>query len=112
MKSIANTASHKRKPATSRSCCARALRIAITVTILQGLLVCQTNGALTAANTMPGQVGYQVATPRLVSYSGNTNTLTGKAKSGTNGMTFSLYEQASGGTPVWTETQNVAVDTQ
>ncbi len=67
---------------------------------------------LTSSNTMPGQVGPSVSTPRLVNYSGNTSFLTGRPKNGVYGFTFSLYSVATGGTAAWSETQNVSVDNQ
>ena len=101
---------HMNDRARSRSFWATAARAAVVVVTLQAAVICQTNGSLNAANTMPGQVGSQVVAPRLVNYSGTTTDLVGKAKNGVNGITFSLYDQPTAGTPVWTETQNVAVD--
>jgi hypothetical protein len=74
--------------------------------------MCQESPALTASNTMQGQVGGQVSIPRLVIYTGNTRDLVGHSKPGVNGMTFSLYEESSGSAPQWMETQNVTVDRQ
>src|SRR5207245_8068634 len=45
--------------------------------------------------------------PRLVSFSGQLTHVAGK---GNVGVTFAIYKQAEGGTPLWIETQNVEVD--
>mgnify|MGYP000060269397 CR=1 FL=1 len=45
----------------------------------------------------------------LISYQGELTDNNGTPINGTRSMTFKLYHQASGGTAVWTETQNVSV---
>ena len=50
------------------------------------------------------------AVPSLVNYSGLVNDGNGKALSGTLGMTFALYRDEEGGSPLWLETQNVHAD--
>jgi hypothetical protein len=48
--------------------------------------------------------------PALVNFSGVLTDVNGKLVTGTVGVTFSLYSQAQGGSPLWLETQNVQVD--
>ena len=45
--------------------------------------------------------------PRLVNYSGVLTDATGKPLTNVVGVTFTLYQQSEGGTPLWMETQNV-----
>lgn len=45
--------------------------------------------------------------PRVVNYSGVLNDLNGKPITSVAGVTFTLYQEAEGGTPLWTEIQNV-----
>ncbi len=45
--------------------------------------------------------------PRLVKFSGTISDTAGKPLTGTVGVTFSLYEEQHGGSPVWVEVQNV-----
>ena len=47
----------------------------------------------------------QTTTPRLVKFSGSIPN-----GQGTVGVTFALYAQETGGTPLWLETQNVSAD--
>ncbi len=48
--------------------------------------------------------------PTLVKFSGTLNDAGGKPLPGTSGVTFSLYVDQQGGSPLWTETQNVQAD--
>jgi len=48
--------------------------------------------------------------PPLVSFSGSLADLNGKPLSGTVGVTFFLYKDQQGGSPLWIETQNVQSD--
>jgi hypothetical protein len=50
------------------------------------------------------------AVPPLIPYTGVARDLNGKAISGTVGVTFLLYKQQDGGSPLWLETQNVQTD--
>ena len=49
------------------------------------------------------------AVPNTVNYQGQLSTVSGVAVDATVSMTFSLYDVASGGTALWSETQSVAV---
>ncbi len=50
--------------------------------------------------------------PRLVRFSGVLTDTTGVPRTGVTGITFSIYSQSSGGSPLWQETQNVTLDSQ
>jgi hypothetical protein len=50
--------------------------------------------------------------PRLVQFNGVITDPTGKAASGTVTATFSLYVLQEGGTPLWSETQSLPLDSQ
>lgn len=48
--------------------------------------------------------------PSLVKYAGTLSGTDGKPLTGTQGLTFLLYKEESGGAPLWMETQNVQAD--
>ena len=48
--------------------------------------------------------------PPLIRYSGVAKNATGKLTTGMVGITFSLYQDQQGGTPLWMETQNAQLD--
>jgi hypothetical protein len=56
------------------------------------------------ASSNPGTV------PAVIRFSGNLVDVNGKPLSGVVGVTFSLYRDEQGGTPLWVETQNVSAD--
>ena len=49
--------------------------------------------------------------PNLVNFSGTLRDVSGKPLTGIVGVTFYLYQDQQGGTPLWMETQNVQPDT-
>lgn len=57
-----------------------------------------------AASTAPSTV------PRLVRFAGTASDLDGKPLSGALNLTFSLYSEQTGGSPLWQESQNVQAD--
>jgi hypothetical protein len=48
-----------------------------------------------------------VSVPRLVNFSGVLTDADGKPLNGVTGVTFLLYQEQSGGVPLWMETQNI-----
>jgi hypothetical protein len=48
--------------------------------------------------------------PPMVRFSGSFSDLKGRPSTGVVGVTFSLYKDAQGGSPLWMETQNVQAD--
>jgi hypothetical protein len=61
-----------------------------------------------AQQTMRTPAGAVV--PPIVNFSGQLTDANHKALTGVAGVTFSLYKDAEGGAPLWTETQNVRPD--
>jgi hypothetical protein len=47
---------------------------------------------------------------RLIRFSGRALDATGQPVTGFTGVTFAIYEEQSGGAPLWQETQNLATD--
>ena len=60
-----------------------------------------------AVNAQP-----QPGVPRLVKYSGALKDAAGQPRSGTVGITFSIYAEQEGGATLWLETQNAELDEQ
>ncbi len=54
----------------------------------------------------------QSAVPMLLNYSGLLTGANGEALSGLTGVTFLLYAEQRGGTPLWMETQNITADSR
>jgi hypothetical protein len=50
--------------------------------------------------------------PRLVRFAGVLKDAAGNPRTGTVGITFAIYDESSGGSPLWQETQNVHLDQQ
>ncbi len=50
------------------------------------------------------------AVPSMVNYNGTVTDLNHKPLAGATGVTFALYKDEQGGSPLWTETQNVQPD--
>src|SRR5580693_4334246 len=48
--------------------------------------------------------------PAMVNFSGVLTDVNGKPLTGMQGVTFYLYNEAQGGSPLWLETQNVQMD--
>src|SRR5215467_2320976 len=59
---------------------------------------------------MFGQSQAPAAVPNWVRFSGSVKDAGGSTRSGIVGITFALYKQEQGGSPLWLETQNVSVD--
>src|SRR5271157_2577030 len=60
----------------------------------------------------PSQVVPALPVPRLIKFSGVAKDATGQRRSGTVGITFSIYAEQQGGATLWMETQNLALDAQ
>jgi hypothetical protein len=82
-----------------RACC-------ITLSLLFAL-VCTTPAQTTLPNS--GQASIQV--PRLIRFSGVAQDETHNPIIGVVSITFSLYKDQQGGSPLWAETQNIQADT-
>jgi trimeric autotransporter adhesin len=70
------------------------------------VVVCLTVAQTAAPNSSPAAT--QV--PRLIKFSGVAKDDTRNRPAGVVGVTFSLYKDEQGGSPLWVETQNVQID--
>ena len=61
--------------------------------------------AQTASNSAGSSAAAQI--PSLVNFNGVLADVNGKPLTGVIGVTFSLYKEQQGGSPLWLETQNV-----
>lgn len=60
-----------------------------------------------AAQTQQSSASESSAVPRVVKFSGLLKDRTGNAVTGTQSISFTIYSDVTGGTPIWEETQNV-----
>ncbi|HVM94708.1 MAG TPA: hypothetical protein VMT67_17930 [Terriglobales bacterium] len=87
----------------------RATRI-IPVSAIFVLLTCCAIPMLSQQTIMHAGVGAEQVVPSLVKFTGTLSSADGKPLSGTQGVTFLLYKDETGGAPLWMETQNVQAD--
>jgi len=66
--------------------------------------------ALAGSPTAPAVAQESNVVPTLVSFSGTLTDLDHKLLRGIVGVTFCIYRDQQGGTPLWMETQNVQLD--
>ncbi len=83
------------------------LRACFVIVSFLSAVVCTTQAQTAASNASPTS-GTQV--PRLIKFSGIAQDETKKPLSGVVGITFSLYKDQLGGSPLWVETQNIQAD--
>src|SRR5450631_2117760 len=79
---------------------------ALALVLALGAAVLLSNPNLAQAQTSAAAT----TVPRLVRFSGTARDLNGTPQSGVVGITFSLYGEQTGGSPLWLETQNVQAD--
>jgi len=82
----------------------RLMLIAISLVLLLGLT------ATAFAQSTASGANSNGSVPSLINYSGVLKDSTGKALTSISGVTFSIYQDEEGGSPVWLETQNVTPD--
>ena len=82
------------------------LRACFVIVSFLCTVICTTQAQTAAPNSSPAST--QV--PRLIKFSGLAQDETHKPVSGVVGITFSLYKDQEGGSPLWMETQNVQAD--
>src|SRR5215469_11215263 len=75
-------------------------------------LICLLYVALVSAQSPTQATGSSNVVPTLVNYSGRALDVAGKPVTGIAGITFSVYKDQSGGSPLWFETQNVTTDSR
>src|SRR5690348_10210630 len=68
-----------------------------------------TVNAKTAASIASAPQG---AVPRLIKFSGSLRDAQGNLRTGVAGVMFSIYPEQVGSAPLWSETQNVTLDSQ
>src|SRR5262245_62091326 len=56
--------------------------------------------------------GQENAVPRLVHFNGVLKSVATQPVTGAQGVTFALYRDQEGGSPLWVETQNIRIDEQ
>ena len=78
-------------------------RLFICLTIFSALCC-----AVRAQQTAPASGS--AAVPQLVNYSGRALDSQGKPVTGMAGLTFAIYKDQSGSSPLWVETQNIQID--
>ena len=83
------------------------MKLSTTGFLVASLLVTLLLASLGAAQT-PTQAAS--ALPRLVRFGGSVKDAKGAPLTGVVGVTFALYSEATGGAPLWLETQNVTAD--
>jgi len=81
------------------------LRIARVAAAFLSLVLSLTPFALAQTTTQTTS-----ALPRLVRFGGTVKDLNGSPLTGVVGITFALYSERTGGTPLWLETQNATAD--
>ena len=76
------------------------VRVSVCLLLMCCVLPLMAQSAASADSVVPG----------MVKFTGTLNDTNGKPLTGTVGVTFLLYPEQSGGTPLWMETQNVQAD--
>jgi hypothetical protein len=87
-----------------------AVRLSLVCLLASGTSFSQTAGRLTVEDAADHTQRESAAQPRVVRFSGALVDAENNPRRGTMTVTFSLYQQPQGGTPLWVETQNVILD--
>src|SRR4030095_11568571 len=85
-----------------------ALTYSLTIVLLVSVLWC----SLASAQNGDLENSALPKIPRLVKFNGVLRDAVGQPRTGTLGMTFAVYTDATGGQRLWQETQNIQVDEQ
>jgi hypothetical protein len=67
---------------------------------------------LTTWGVLCAQQAPSISVPRYINYHGVVSNGSGQPSSGIAGVTFAIYKDQQGGTPLWIENQNVLLDAQ
>jgi hypothetical protein len=70
----------------------------------------QSTSSSQGRTALSGSQTVAASVPRVTNFSGVVKDAVGNAQSGLVGITFSLYEEQEGGSPLWSEVQNVQLD--
>jgi hypothetical protein len=88
------------------------LRKQVRTSLQLGVLVCVcllSVAGIAQQSAVPAPAANN-AVPNLINYSGVLRDSSGRAISAVSGVTFLLYQEEQGGSPLWLETQNVTPD--
>jgi hypothetical protein len=88
----------------------RVLLLVVIFALLSGGRVAVAQETASTATSPSSSASATPSVPRLIRFSGTAKDLDGKPLSGTVGITFLLYSDEVGGSPLWLETQNVQPD--
>src|ERR1700719_3667276 len=85
----------------------------VTLVVASDLVWAQASGNR-ALNVVPNpsSTSDTTAVPVVVKFSGNLRALDQSILSGPKGLTFAIYRDQTGGSPLWLETQSVLLDAQ
>ncbi len=97
---------HLQNTSWARMISSAALTTGLVASLLAGSVMAAPQSANTAAAVADTAAENQ-GVPRLVRFSGVIKDAAGMVPSGDVTLTFSLYEQENGGSPLWSETQTV-----
>lgn len=89
-------------------------RQSVAIVVVLGLLISVHTCAGQSVDAIVRHSGPPAAgqVPLLVNFAGELKGYEGRPATGVAGITFLLYEEEEGGSPLWCETQNVAVDAE
>jgi hypothetical protein len=88
-------------------------RKSVVLCLMISFAVCALSVPLAFAQqlaTEPQLAASQAGVPQLIRFTGTAQDVNGNALAGLVGITFSVYAEESGGSPLWLETQNVQAD--
>jgi hypothetical protein len=92
--------------------CALSLVGAISLGAQSGSSVDPGTQVSPSPSVAPSPVPATVSVPRLIKFSGSVTDTQRHPMQGTVGITFALYANQQGGSPLWLETQNVTLETE
>jgi len=86
--------------------------MACLMTFITFCLLCESASPAFAQQlaTEPQVASSQAGVPPLIRFTGTAQDINGNPQTGLVGITFAIYAEASGGSPLWLETQNVQAD--
>src|ERR1700761_4829255 len=86
----------------------------VAVSVAAVLMVCgatvQAGAQTTEARDVSAAPASATSVPRLVQFNGTLKDSAARPVSGVSSVTFAIYAEQDGGSPLWSETQNVLAD--
>jgi hypothetical protein len=83
---------------------------ACVTTLIAVCSLCVAPASAQQLATEPQVIASQAGVPSLIRFTGTAQDVNGNPLAGLVGITFSIYSEESGGSPLWVETQNVQAD--